>query len=167
MADFIMPRIACQDIDALSSDKETKPLRESCHETIYLDTLWCLQCFRFQVSNWNDDRYPFYVMWGIEAGSPQKCCDCKEAGYKYPAGYSGHVFELMALIEFAKRYWTDNGGIGGVPMHVRARCEDVPEEHFPALFELFTAFDDLVETHMKAHMLTGNVSNILDSTKRK
>lgn len=77
-----------------------------------------------------------------------------------PQGIRGHVFELMALIEFVKRYWTDNGGIGGVPMHVRIRCEGVPEEHFPALIELFTAFDDLVETHIKAHMLTGNGSNV-------
>ena len=77
-----------------------------------------------------------------------------------PQGIRGHVFELMALIEFVKRYWTDNGGIGGVPMHVRIRCEGVPEEHFPALIELFTAFDDLVETHIKAHMLTGNGSDV-------
>jgi hypothetical protein len=73
-----------------------------------------------------------------------------------PLGIRGHVFELMALIKFVEKYWTDD-----------IEYKDGDESQGKALAELATAvnglctaFDDLVETHRKDHMLTGNVSDV-------
>jgi hypothetical protein len=73
-----------------------------------------------------------------------------------PQGIRGHVFELMALIEFVEKYWTDK--------YVRYGDDNSREgalaELATAVKGLCTAFDDLVETHRKDHMLTGNVSDV-------
>ncbi|CAG7947259.1 unnamed protein product [Penicillium nalgiovense] len=73
-----------------------------------------------------------------------------------PQGIRGHVFELMALIKFVEKYWTDDSVEykNGEESH-----EKVTAELSTAIKGLCTAFDDLVETHRKDHMLTGNVSD--------
>lgn len=52
----------------------------------------------------------------------------------------------MALTQFLEEYWGDN--------------YEVYEELRTAVCDLCAAFDYLVETHRKAHMLTGNVSEV-------
>ncbi|KGO40431.1 hypothetical protein PEX1_031840 [Penicillium expansum] len=146
MADFIMPRTACEDLGTLSSDKKKPPCGLRDEPAIYLTTLWCLQCFRYRVRNW-DRGQPFDVVCTISTVSPQMCTSCKDAKDQcdwIPQGIRGHVFELMALIQFLEEYWGDN--------------YDVYEGLRTVVCDLCAAFDHLVETHRKAHMLTGNVS---------
>ncbi|KAJ5048735.1 hypothetical protein NUH16_007244 [Penicillium rubens] len=72
-----------------------------------------------------------------------------------PQGIRGHVFELMALIKFVEKYWTDDIAYkDGYESQEKAYAE-----LGTAINGLCTAFDDLVETHKKDHMLTGNVSD--------
>lgn len=78
MADFIMPRTACEDLGALSSDKKKHRCGLRDEPAIYLTTLWCLQCYRYRVRNW-DRGEPFDVVCTINTVSPQMCTSCKDA----------------------------------------------------------------------------------------
>ena len=71
-----------------------------------------------------------------------------------PQGIRGHVFELMALITFVEKYWTDD------VVYKDGYESQALAELATAVNGLCTAFDDLVETHKKDHMLTGNVSDV-------
>lgn len=75
-----------------------------------------------------------------------------------PQGIRGHVLELMALIEFVKKHWPDTDDVSD--NELPKWHEDLAEDLFGAVSDLCAAFDDLVETHRKAHMLTGNVSDV-------
>lgn len=75
-----------------------------------------------------------------------------------PQGIRGHVLELMALIEFVKKHWPDTDDVSD--NELPKWQEDLGGDLFGAVSDLCAAFDDLVETHRKAHMLTGNVSDV-------
>ncbi|CAI7605773.1 unnamed protein product [Penicillium discolor] len=75
-----------------------------------------------------------------------------------PQGIRGHVFELMILLECVKKYWTDYGE-DLYDQVADMRRKTVFDGLCAAVRDLGAAFDNLVDTHSKAHMLTGNVSD--------
>ncbi|KAJ6185392.1 hypothetical protein N7519_006693 [Penicillium mononematosum] len=155
MADFIMPRTNCQDPDVLSSDKKAKTRPKLSKAHINMATLWCLQCFRYAVRQLDDEPPVFDVPCRINIACPQSCVICAVEGKNIPQGIRGHVFELMALIKFVEKYWTDDIEY----MDGDKSREKALAELATTVNDLCTAFDDLVETHRKDHMLTGNVSD--------
>ncbi|KAJ5507172.1 hypothetical protein N7527_009315 [Penicillium freii] len=162
MAEFSMPRITSQESDTSSSDELTKTPRKPFNRVIRLDTLWCLPCLRYAVREW-ETHLPLRVDCYMLKPSSKACLLCEIYASKcglLPQGILGHVFELMALIEFVGKYWIDCGD--------QWQANGDPEEKWPEKFieqlsdavkSLCAAFDDLVETHRKSHMLTGNVSD--------
>ncbi|CAI7601338.1 unnamed protein product [Penicillium glandicola] len=158
------PKAARLNPDALSSSSETqlrsrpKLLKQSLH----LTTLWCLQCFRTSLRDW-DSGMPFEPNCWIDTAAPKLCRRCSTTHGKcdsLPRGIRGHGFELMALLEFAKQFWAnDEGGFGRVDGADFLWTNEVIEDMSHAINDLCTAFDNLVKTHGKAHMLTGNPSD--------
>ncbi|KAJ5602450.1 hypothetical protein N7537_005406 [Penicillium hordei] len=183
MANFIMPRITCQDTDTLSSDELTNTPRKPFHGVIQLNTLWSLPSFRYAIREWETDGSLQVDCYMLKASS-KRCSLCKVRdsnviGYsliipepllarhtyinwdllQIPWGIRGHVFEPMALIEFVKKCWMDCDD--------QWRANAGPEAEWPETFiDEFAAavkshcgaFDDLVETHRKAleHMIRPN-----------
>jgi hypothetical protein len=81
MADFIMPRINCQDPDVLPSDKKAKTRPKLPKVHINMGTLWCLQCFRNAVRELDDEPLDvFDVACRINIACPQTCVTCAVKG---------------------------------------------------------------------------------------
>ncbi|OQE35447.1 hypothetical protein PENCOP_c013G07460 [Penicillium coprophilum] len=77
---------------------------------IYLATLWCLQSFRISFRDW-DNALSFKPRCWVDTVASQMCARCSETKSKCESvyrGIRGHVFELMALLEFAKQYWLND-----------------------------------------------------------
>ncbi|CAI7606539.1 unnamed protein product [Penicillium palitans] len=154
-----MPRITFQGPDVLSSDERTNTEPKLPKRTIRMTTHWCLQCFRHTIRYWDDIAYE--VECTIDATSPDACEFCEAKGIKcdwVPQGIRGHVFELMALLECVKKYWTDYSE-DVYDQVADMRRKTVFEKLCDAVRDLGAAFDDLVDAHSKAHMLTGHVSD--------
>ncbi|KAJ9481436.1 hypothetical protein VN97_g12043 [Penicillium thymicola] len=162
MATFIMPRMTYQESDTLSSGELTNTPRKPFNGVIQLNTLWCLPCLRYEVRRWMADE-PLRVDCCIMEAPSKACYLCKALERKcdlIPQGIRGHVFELMALITFVGKYWID--------CSEKWQADGDPEAEWPGDFikqlsaavkSLCAAFDDLVETHRKAHLLVDNVSD--------
>lgn len=65
----------------------------------------------------------------------------------------------MALLECVKKYWTDYSE-DVYDQVADMRRKTVFEKLCDAVRDLGAAFDDLVDAHSKAHMLTGHVSDV-------
>ncbi|KAJ5837049.1 hypothetical protein N7447_003075 [Penicillium robsamsonii] len=154
MTNFMVPRIACQDPDALSSDKKTENRWKSSQWNIELTIFWCLQFFRTSVRNWETCN-PLEVYCPINDASSKRLACTNNENPKcdwIPQGIRGHVFELMAVLEFER--WE-----AGLQDNECDWPLDFSETLSNVVRSLCAAFDDLVETYGEAHMLTGDVSD--------
>ncbi|KAJ5365905.1 hypothetical protein N7517_008791 [Penicillium concentricum] len=148
------------DLHAESSTLQTR--RRVPTLPFYLTTLWCLQCFRTSIHNW-DASLPFQPRCCIDTVASNMCGRCIAANVTCESvyrGIRGHVFELMALIEFSKQYWrNDNQGFGKTNVADLVWDYGVIKDISEAVRSLCLSFDNLVKTHGEAHMLTGNASD--------
>ncbi|KGO63553.1 hypothetical protein PITC_049350 [Penicillium italicum] len=144
---------------------DESPSQESRHKLLakplHLKTLWCLQCFRTSLRDWNTDE-PFEANCWIDTAASKLCRRCNATHGKCESihrGIRGHVFELMALLEFAKTYWSnDCGGFGKGDDRDFIWDDGVVHDISDAVRDLCVAFDNLVKAHGKTHMLTGKAS---------
>ncbi|KAJ5165576.1 uncharacterized protein N7500_007406 [Penicillium coprophilum] len=154
------PTTAEHDSDAASLTQQTQ--RNIPTLPIYLVTLWCLQCFRISLRDW-DTALPFEPKCWIDTVASQMCARCHETKSNCESvyrGIRGHVFELMALLEFAKQYWLNEGeGFGQTDVADLVWDYGVIRDISEAVRSLCLSFESLVMAHGEAHILTDNASD--------
>ncbi|KAJ5958100.1 uncharacterized protein N7479_005250 [Penicillium vulpinum] len=150
------PKTTSYDPDAESSDPETP--RSLLLKPLHLVTPWCLQCFCTSLRNW-DYGLPFEPDCWSDTVVSKLCSRCSSTHGKRDSiyrGIRGHVFELMALLEFVKQYWVNNhDGFGKPDIADFVWLEPFIRSIPTAVHDLCLAFDNLAEAHGKAHLLIG------------